>query len=336
MTQLNYNSAYELIEKNKHKQIDESTRRAIMLVYGASRVYIDSAESTVILRTMYCRVQDVIKELELLGLHAKETDATIENHIESDADATAEVVESHNDVESHSDIEESIEHTDDIQANERLFKTTQNSIVVPTKTLIKQKNTDFRVLSAISVLSNVDDYTSRGENTRYASIRKVDKNMNDMCKAIGISSSQFRKHLRALLKHNTEEFKLVEREYNNNKVMCYEINYSAGEFVTIPVDKVEKLLMGLSNNCIKLYANLLWLCVSKNGEYIERELTQPYLLELMGLSKSTDKALKVATEVLEECKFIKTRKVWESETIIKNGMPVGSKPKSKIYYSIVL
>lgn len=90
-----------------------------------------------------------------------------------------------------------------------------------------------------------------------------------------------------------------------------------------------------SSNSIKLYANLLWLCV-RHGEYVERELTQDYLAELMGLSPKTQKAVRVATNNLKDLDLINTKKVWESDTIIKNGMPMGNKPVSKIYYSIIL
>lgn len=216
----------------------------------------------------------------------------------------------------------------------RIFNTTQNTVVLPTKELIKMKNTDFRVLLGLSIISNVDNFTISGANTRYCSIRKVDRNMDKLCKCIGITPSQFRKHLRALLKHNTDEFKLIEKEYNGEKVLCYEINYIEGGFITIPYNKIESILVGGSNNCIKLYANLLWLC-TKDGEFIEKHISQETLLELMGLSPSTRRIITIATEWLEGANLIKTEKRWESETILVDGMPVGSSPKSKIYYSIV-
>ena len=74
----------------------------------------------------------------------------------------------------------------------------------------------------------------------------------------------------------------------------------------------------------------------KDGEYIERELTQDYLAELMGLSPKTSRAVRIATKYLIQLGFINTTKVWESDTLIKDGMPIGSKPVSKIFYSIVL
>lgn len=217
----------------------------------------------------------------------------------------------------------------------RIFNTTQNTVVLPTKELIKMKNTDFRVLLGLSTISNVDNFTISGANTRYVSLKKVDRNMDKLCKQINISPSQFRKHMRTLLKNNSDEFKIVDRDYNGEVVKCYEINYTEGGFITIPYAKVEKLIIGLSNNCIKLYSNLLWLC-QKDGEFIDRHISQENLLELMGLSKTSDKTLKIVTETLEECNLIKTKKVWESESILNDeGLPIGSSPKSKIYYSIV-
>lgn len=211
---------------------------------------------------------------------------------------------------------------------------TQNTVVLPTKELIKIKGTDFRVLLGLSTISNVDNFTKSGANTRYVSLKKVDRNMDKLCKQINISPSQFRKHMRTLLKKNSDEFKIVDVDYNGEVVKCYEINYVESGFVTIPYDKVEKSLIGLSNNCIKLYSNLLWLC-KKDGEFIDRHISQENLLELMGLSKNSERILRAATETLEECNLIKTKKVWESETILNEEcLPIGTSPKSKIYYSI--
>ena len=217
----------------------------------------------------------------------------------------------------------------------RIFNTTQNTVVLPTKELIKIKNTDFRVLLGLSTISNVDNVTKSGANTRYVSLKKVDRNMDKLCKQINISPSQFRKHMRTLLKNNCDEFKIVDREHNGEVVKCYEINYVEGGFITIPYAKVEKLIIGLSNNCIKLYSNLLWLC-QKDGKFIDKEISQIFLLELMGLTHGSERILKIATETLEECNLIKTKKVWESESILNDeGLPIGSSPKRKIYYSIV-
>lgn len=216
----------------------------------------------------------------------------------------------------------------------KIENTSTQNVVLPTKELIRIKGTDFRVLLGISTISNVGNFTKSGANSRYASLKKVDRNMSKLCKQMNISPSQFRKHMRTLLKKNSDEFKIVDVDYNGEVVKCYEINYVEGGFVTIPYDKVEKSLISLSNNCIKLYSNLLWLC-KKDGEFIDRHISQENLLELMGLSKNSERILKVATETLEERNLIKTKKVWESETVLNEEcLPIGTSPKSKIYYSI--
>lgn len=215
------------------------------------------------------------------------------------------------------------------------IKTNQNNVVLPTDLLIKKKNTDFRVLLAISLISNVDNNALSGSNSRYCSIKKVDRNMKNICATIGMSPSNFRKQLRILLNYNTDEFKLVKKLNKDKVVHCYEINYKAGGFVIIDIKNAYNILKSGSSNSIKLYANLLWLCM-KDGEYIERELTQNYLAKLMGLSPKTPKSVRVATEYLIQLGFISITRIWESDTLIKDGMPIGSKPVSKIFYSIVL
>lgn len=82
-----------------------------------------------------------------------------------------------------------------------LIKTNQSNVVLPTNLLIKKKNTDFRVLLAISLISNVDNNTLSGSNSRYCSIKKVDRNMKNICATIGMSPSNFRKQLRILLNY---------------------------------------------------------------------------------------------------------------------------------------
>lgn len=217
----------------------------------------------------------------------------------------------------------------------RLFKTKQKTVVLPTRELIKMKGTDFRILSIISILSNVDNNTLSGKNCRYTNNRKVNNNMKQICKTLGMNTGQVTRALRNLLKHESDEFSMVERKIGETVQYCYEIKYDKGGFVTIPYSKLEKVLIGLSNNCIKLYCNLLWLCV-EDGSLVEKQLTQSYLLELMGLSKTSAKILKIATDTLVEHKLIKIRREWIVETKIVEGLPVSTTPKEILYYSIVV
>ena len=216
----------------------------------------------------------------------------------------------------------------------RLFRTSQKNIVIPTKELIKIKGTDFRVISIISMISNVDNNTLSGKNCRYTSSRKVNNNMQQICKTLNMNTGQVARGLRNLLKHESDEFRIIEKEVNGEVQHFYEIKYDKGGFVTIPYEKLEKVIIGLSNNCIKLYSNVLWLCV-ENGEFVEKQITQAHLLELMGLSKSSAKILKVATDTLIKQGLIETRREWIVESKIVDGLPVSTSPKEILHYSIV-
>ncbi len=215
------------------------------------------------------------------------------------------------------------------------FDTNQKSIVIPTGELIKQKDTDFRVMLGISGLSNCDDVDKKGDNTRYTSLPKVDRNSKDLCETIGIDISNFNKKLRTIIKKKSDEFKVVEKEVNGHKVSCYEMNYKAGEFITIPKDKAERCLVSLGNNPIKLYCNLLWLC-QDNGKFIKKHIPQSTLATLMGLSPRSENIVLASMQTLVNQDLIKVTKVTERTTEINSeGLPV-TKSVSKYYYEIIV
>lgn len=216
------------------------------------------------------------------------------------------------------------------------FENGQNSIVIPTKELIKMKDTDFRVLLGISGLTNCEDVTEEGDNTRYIDLKKLDKYIIDLTKTIGIDISNFNKKIRTLLKKKSDEFKLVQ--YINDKgdsVNCYEINYESGGFVTIPKTKAERCLLSLGNNPVKLYCNLLWLC-QFDGKFKPTHIPQQNLATLMGLSPNSDKTIRACTQTLINQDLIEATKIKETVTTIdKNGFPI-SQVREKIYYNIIV
>lgn len=216
------------------------------------------------------------------------------------------------------------------------FENGQTSIVIPTKELIKMKDTDFRVLLGISGLTNCEDVTEEGDNTRYIDLKKLDKYIIDLTKTIGIDISNFNKKIRTLLKKKSDEFKLVQ--YINDKgdsVNCYEINYESGGFVTIPKTKAERCLLSLGNNPVKLYCNLLWLC-QFDGKFKPTHIPQQNLATLMGLSPNSDKTIRACTQTLINQDLIEATKIKETVTTIdKNGFPI-SQVREKIYYNIIV
>ena len=216
------------------------------------------------------------------------------------------------------------------------FNTTQNNVAIPTKELIKNKDCDFRIILGISVLSNCDDVTKEGDNTRYISVDKLNRRALGMCKTIGIDISNYNKKIKTLLRKKSKEFRLVERPgLNNTMVKCYEMNYEPGGFVTIPVDKAERCLLTLGNNPIKLYCNLLWLC-QYNGEFKPTHVPQSTLATLMGLSPKSDKIVRASMQTLINNDLIEVTKIKELHTIYDDeGLPI-SQTREKLLYNIIV
>lgn len=215
----------------------------------------------------------------------------------------------------------------------RVFKTRQNNIVIPTKELIKMKGTDFKMLAIMSILSGVANNTKSGGNTRYLNHKRFNSNMKLICNILDMKVGQVLRLVRDLINRNTQEFYIVEREENGEMQYYYEISYEKGGFVNVPYERLETLVTELDSNCIKLYCNLLWLCV-EDGEFVERQVTQPHLLELMGLSRKSIKIIKSTTDKLLEYGFINIRRDWIVDTEFRNGVPVTTTPKEVLYYSI--
>ena len=192
------------------------------------------------------------------------------------------------------------------------------------KDFITNKKVDYRVYTSISAMSN-RSRDKQGE--RYIYLDKVNRNIKELSEVLGISVSMLRKHISTLKKMNVEQFLL--EEYNGKLV--YRLNYADSEgknFVTVPMDKIPLLLNGLSNNCIKLYTVLLWVC--RTGE---KALTQDWLAEQIGLSKKTKRAIKDNIDVLEKCGLIKVRREYNVKHKLNDGELTGYR-EPKYYYSI--
>ena len=78
----------------------------------------------------------------------------------------------------------------------------------------------------------------------------------------------------------------------------------------------------------------MWLCRDNvNKTYVERKLTQEYLLELIGLSKTSKRLLKKAEDELIDLNLIKIKTKW-----VRNfGDDLSSTaPIQKKYYKLVI
>lgn len=216
----------------------------------------------------------------------------------------------------------------------KMLKTNQENIVIPTNEIIKKKGSNIILLACISSISNVDNWDQAGSNSRYCSIQKLNNNLDYISNLLGVSRSKVVRDARSLVELGSEEFKLVDREYNGTEVACVEINYKSGGFVNIDNNILETLLSyNLSLNAFKLYTNLLWLCRdSANNRYVERQLTQEYLLGLIGLSKTSKRLLKKAEDELISFNLIQIKTEW----VRKVGKDLNySAPTQRKYYKIV-
>ena len=216
----------------------------------------------------------------------------------------------------------------------KIFRTTQNNIVIPTGKLIKAKGTDIRILACISSISYVDNFMESGSNTRHISVDKVNKYIGIIAKYIGLKPKKVKEQINSMLAMQTNELRLRwELDEENSTEAWFEINYVSGEFITLPYEVFENAACSLSSNAFKTYCNLRWLCFSSvEGYFVERAITQEYLLQLIGLSNNSKKAIRKIIEELIEKKFIKIRKSYVHEhDLLKKGVT-----KEVIYYSVVV
>ena len=223
------------------------------------------------------------------------------------------------------------------QVNEsiKFLRTNQENIVIPTNELIKKKGSNIILLACISAISNVDNYGMIGANARYCSIQKLNNNLDYICNLLEITRTKAMRDIRNLVGYESDEFKLVKRVYNDEEVACIEMNYKSGGFINIDNNILENLLSyNISINAFKLYIHLLWLCRDNvNKTYVERQLTQEYLLELIGLSKTSKRLLKKAEDELINLNLIKIKTKW-----VRNfGDDLSSTaPIQKKYYKLVI
>lgn len=216
----------------------------------------------------------------------------------------------------------------------RKLLTDQNNIVIPTGELIKVKGIDLRIVACISAISNTDTCWEEGDNIRYCSYYKLNKNLNDMSELVGKRKSEFVRDLGKILDINSDELLESKRIIDEREINCIEIKYKRGGFVLVTYENFESLVKNLSSNAFKLYINLLWLCRNyENDAFVERQLNQGYLLELMGYSSKSDKTIRAAEKELIDLNLVKIRIAWETE--IEFGKRGLTNPKTKKYYSIM-
>lgn len=94
---------------------------------------------------------------------------------------------------------ESIYDKNDYVDVKKVFRTTQNNIIIPTGRLIKIKETDIRILGCISSISYVVNCMDSGSNTRDASVDKVSKHIGVIAKYLGLKPKKIKEQINSIL-----------------------------------------------------------------------------------------------------------------------------------------
>lgn len=211
--------------------------------------------------------------------------------------------------------------------------TDQNNIVIPTGELIKTKGIDLRIVACISAITNTDTCWEEGNNSRYCSYYKLNNRIEEILKLLDVDKRYFLRELRKIIAQGSNELHEVNRNFDERSILCLQMDYTKGNFITIPYKVLESLAKELSAPAFKLYINLLWLCRDyEKNTFIKKQLVQRKLANLMGYSESTIKPVKKAEEELLKKGLILIESKWESE-VGENG--IGSKPLHKKYYTIL-
>lgn len=103
---------------------------------------------------------------------------------------------------------ESIYDKNDYVDIKKVFRTTQNNIVIPTGTLIKTKGADIRILACISSISYVVNCMEIGSNTRYVSVDKVNEYIGIIAKYLELKPKKVKDQINSMLALKTNELEL--------------------------------------------------------------------------------------------------------------------------------
>lgn len=183
------------------------------------------------------------------------------------------------------------------------MKTTQKNIVIPTGELIKNKEIDYRVLCALSLISNVDDNTIEGDNIRYCKSSRINNNIDNISRATNIRRRQTIEKMIKIINHNKDC--LFRRDNMENGEYELEIHYKKGCFVTIPKKIVEDKLLKLTDTQLKIFITIWWNYTINNKK--EVAITNEYILKSIGLSENSKTLVTKNCKILEEKNLIQTR-----------------------------
>jgi hypothetical protein len=201
------------------------------------------------------------------------------------------------------------------------WKTSQTTILVPSKYINTTKKPPISTLIGISTLSGKEGcYTidQSGKGARIMSIKRIKKLYENLTETRKIKSSTINSHIRKLTKLKTKEFEFVTLVTpQGSEEQYYKLDYSDG-FVLIDLRIIHYMLTCYSDNLIQAYIVFLWNCRSGWSQ-----LTREQMAVHLGLTMHSDKQAKMIMDKLVLDGFVEQRTQYHSVPIVDKttGIP---------------
>lgn len=191
--------------------------------------------------------------------------------------------------------------------------------------IIQDKKFPYKLYAKITLESNRNEV----EEHRYIKNSKLKSDeMKEQLKAIGISESTFKRQMNKLRKY-TDVIELVQLEDG----VAYKIKYKDCDnrnYVLVNAEKLRIIINSCNDTCLKIYMVLLYTC---NNE-TETQVTQEWLLNKVGLSKSSRQVIHDCLYMLDKKVILVRSEVVMNESINKNG-EVNKNIKKKNYIKLI-
>lgn len=203
---------------------------------------------------------------------------------------------------------------------QKLWGTSLKEAYFPSRHINSKKGAPLVTYMAISMMTGKqgNDLNDRsGKGARIMNVKRRSKLCEVLMQTRGISKRTIDSHINKLLKLKTKEFEQVTLENSRgNQELYYRLDYSDG-YVTIDLRIADHMIAVYSNNVIRTYIILQWICRDKGWN----QLTQEQLANHLGLKEDSRRNAGKYINQLVHDGFIKQRSKYQYKTIIKDGMP---------------
>lgn len=194
--------------------------------------------------------------------------------------------------------------------------------------VLKSKNISIRTYALLLLYSNWGG-TLSNDNTRFLYDNKLSDNVNEILTTLNISRNTLRKHLFNLRTLSKGIFK--SKMVNDELVHMLAPKDKEGKnFVVIKSDILLKLICNCSENCIRIYIILCYVC--RDGS---RQLTHQWLSESIGNSSNSRRLISKAVNELESFNFISIERTKKVHKVLNESTGrIICNPKDVHYYSL--